>query len=84
MRENIDNNYLFVNGKEVYKFNARNENNNFPAQIYLENISNEFDRVGTEKVSFKGNAYAFLVDYDAIDKSNIFNIHKYLMIKSSV
>ena len=84
MRENIDNNYLFVDGKEIYKFKACNKNNNFPAQNYLENISNEFDRVDTEKVSSEGNVYDFSFDYNAIDKSNISNIHKYLMIKNSV
>ena len=84
LRENIDNNYLFVDGKEILKFKGCNKNNNFPAQNCLENISNEFDRVDTEKVSSKGNVYDFSVDYDAIDKSNISNIHKYLMIKNSV
>ena len=28
--------------------------------------------------------YDFLVDYNFIDKSDILNIHKYLMIKNSV
>ena len=32
----------------------------------------------------KGNVYAFSVDYSAIDKSNILNIHKYLMIKNNI
>ena len=30
------------------------------------------------------NVYDFSVDYVAIDKSNILNIHKYLMIKNSI
>ena len=28
--------------------------------------------------------YNFSVDYDAIDKSNILNIHKYLLTKNSI
>ena len=32
---NIDNSYLFVNGKEIYKFNASNKNVNFTSQICL-------------------------------------------------
>ena len=28
--------------------------------------------------------YDFLIDYNSIDKSNILNIHKYLMIKITV
>ena len=47
-------------------------------------MSNKFDYINSEEVSLKGNVYDFLVDYDAIDKSNILNIHKYIMIKSSI
>ena len=37
-----------------------------------------------EKISFKGNAYDFSVDYNSIDKSDILNIHKYLMVKNNI
>ena len=74
-----DNSYLFVNGKEIDKFKATNKNVNFPSQFCLGSISNKF-----EYVSLKGNVYDFSVDYVAIDKSNILNIHKYLMIKNSI
>ena len=40
---NSDNSYLFVNGKEIYKFKASNKNNNFPSHFCLENISTKFD-----------------------------------------
>ena len=43
-----------------------------------------FDSVDTGEVSSKRNVYGFSVDYDAIDKSNILNIHKYLMIKNNI
>ena len=33
-------------------------------------------------MSFKGIVYNFSVDYNAIDKSEILNIHKYLMVNS--
>ena len=78
-----DNSYLYVNGKKIYIFKASKKNNNFPSQFYLGSISNKFDHVDKE-MTFKGNLYDFLVDYDAIDKSNILNIHKYLMIKNSI
>ena len=45
-------------------------------------LSNKFDYVDSEEVSLKRNLCDFSVDYDAIDKSNILNIHKYLMNKS--
>ena len=81
---NDDNSYLFVNGKEIYKFKASNKNVNFPSQFCLGSTSNKFDNVESEEASFKGNVYDFSVDYGAIDKSNILNIHKYLMIKTSI
>ena len=37
---NSDNSYLFVNGKEIYKFKANNGNVNFPYGFCLESISN--------------------------------------------
>ena len=45
-------------------------------------LSNKFDYVDSEEVSLKRNLCDFSVDYDAIDKSNILNIHKYLMNKN--
>ena len=30
---NVDNSYLFVNGKEIFKFKADNKNVNFPTQF---------------------------------------------------
>ena len=81
---NSDNTYLFVNDKEIYKFKANNKNFNFLPQFSLGSIPNKFDYDDSEKVCFKGNVYDFSVDYDAIDKSNILRIHKYLMIKSKV
>ena len=81
---NSDNSYLFVNGKEICEFKTSNKNANFPSQFFLGSMSNKFDYIDSEEVSLKGNVYDFLVDYDAIDKSNISNIHKYIMIKSSI
>ena len=51
----------------------------FVLEAYLMNLS-----VNWEEVSFRGNVYDFSVDYGAVDKSNIFSIHKYLMIKNSI
>ena len=81
---NADNSYLFVNRKEIYKFKASNKNNNFPSRFCLGSISNEFDSDDLNEVSFKPNVHDFSVDYSAIDKPNILNIHKYLMIKNSI
>ena len=40
---NSDNSYIFVNGKEIYRFKASNKNNNFPTRFCLGSRSNEFD-----------------------------------------
>ena len=79
-----DNSYLFVNRKEIFKFKADNGNINFLSRFCLWSISNNFDYVESEEVSFKGNMYQFLVYYGAIDKYNILNIQKYLMIKNII
>ena len=75
---NADYSQLFVNGEEIYKFKASNENNNFPSQFCLGSISYKFNFVlvlaDTKKVSFKGNVYDFLVDSGAIDRSRFVNI----------
>ena len=48
---------------------------NFLIQFCPGSISNKLDYYKWEEVSFEGNVYDFLVDYDAIDKSEISNIH---------
>ena len=81
LHDNDDNSYLFVNGKEIYKFKADNKNVNFPTQFCLASISNKFE---SEELSFKGNVFDFSVDYDAIDISDILNTHKHLMVKNNI
>ena len=53
------NSYLFVNGKEIYKFKADNKIVNFPTQFCLESLSNKFE---SEELSFKRNIFDFSVD----------------------
>ena len=81
---NADNSYLFLNGKEIFKFKADNKNVHSPAQFCLESISNGFSAHECRQVSLNGIVYDFSVDYNSIDKSGIFNIHKYLMTKSNI
>ena len=78
-RYNADNSYLFFNGKEIFKFKPDNKNVNFPVQFCLASISNGFSATESREVSLNRNVYDFSVDYNSIDKSNILNIHKYLM-----
>ena len=81
---NADNSYWFVNRKEIFKFKADNKNVTFPIQFCQEIISNGFCAHESTEVSLNRNTYNFLVDYNSIDKSDILNIHKYLMNKNDI
>ena len=48
----------------------------------LGTISNKFYAIDSKEVSLKKNVYDFSLDYNSFDKSDILNIHKYLMIKT--
>ena len=63
---------------------ADNKNVNFPNQFYLGSISNGFSATGSREVSLNGNVYDFSVDYNSVDKSDITNIHKYLITKNNI
>ena len=79
-----DNSYLFVNGKEIFKFKADNKNVNFPTQFCLRSISNGFSTTESREVSLNGNVHDFSVDYYFIGRSDILNINKYLMNKNNI
>ena len=84
---NDDNSYLFVNGREIYKFKGSNKMIIFhlnSGSCVKYTLSNKFDYVDSEEISLKRNVHNFSVDYDAIDKSKILNIHKYLMNKNDI
>ena len=76
---NANNNYFLVNGKEIFKLKADNENVNFLTTFCLRSMSNE-----SIEVFLKGNADNFSVKYNFIDIFNITNIHKYLMTKNNI
>ena len=75
---------MLVNGKEISKFKSGNENFNFPTQFCLESISNGFSATESREVFLNRNVYEFSVDYNSIDKSDIMNIHKYLMSRNNI
>ena len=75
---------MFVNGKEIFKFKTDNKNVNFPTQFCLGSLSNGFSATESREVSLNGNVYDFSVDYNSVDKSDILNIHKYLIKKNNV
>ena len=80
MHYNGANSYLFVNGTEIHKFNAKDSGiNEIP--LCLGNISKEFSADNMKKRRLNRYVYDFSVDYDATVVDDILDIHKYLMKK---
>ena len=78
-----DNSYLFVNGKGVTKFKAKNsELIRYP--ICLGNLSKNYCTDSRKNTGFYGNLYDFSVDYSAISNDKILDIHAYLMKKNGI
>ena len=75
---------MFVNGKVICKSKANNRNVDFLNQFCLGSISNGFSDNESKEVSFKENVHDFLVDYKAIEKCDILDIHKYLTKKDDI
>ena len=63
-------------------------NVNFPTnKIALEtkiNKINKFSAINFREVSLKENVHDFSIDYNVIDKSNIWNFHQYLLVKNNI
>ena len=80
---NGDNSYLYVSGKEIHKFNAK-DSEIVPYPLCLGGLSKDFE-VGYMRASgLIGYVYDFSVDYDTIAVDEILDIHKYLMKKNGV
>ena len=47
-------------------------------------MSNGFRGAESSEVSLKENVYDFSVDHNAIDKSDILSIHKYLLVSNNI
>ena len=80
---NGDDSYLFVNGKEVIKFKAKDSK----IALYLlclGNISKDFDDKYMMSTGLNGYMYDFSVDYWTIANDKILDTHKYLMKKNNI
>ena len=80
---NGDNSYLFVNGKEICKFKAKDSEIS-PYPLHLGNISKDFSVDNMKKTGLYGQVHEFSIDYDAIANDKILDIHKYFMKKHSM
>ena len=64
------NNYLFVNGTEIYKFKAK-DSEIVATPLCLWNISKDWSLDNMKKTGFNRYVYDFSVDYDATDVDDI-------------
>ena len=75
------NSYLFVNGKEIHKFKAK-DSEIVVTPLYLGNISKDWSVDNMKKARLNRYVYDFSVDYNAAAVDDILNIHNYVMIKN--
>ena len=80
---NGDNSYLFVNGKEICNFKAK-DSEIVPFPLCLGNISKDFSVDNMKKTGLYGQVHEFSIDYKAIANDKILDIHKYFMKNHSM
>ena len=67
------NSYLFVNGIEIYKIEAK-DSETVATPLCLGNISKDWSVDNLRKTGFNGYVYDFSVDYDAVAVEDILDI----------
>ena len=80
---NEDNSYLFVNGKEIIKFKAKDPEI-VANPLCLGNISEAFSVANMKKTGLYGSFFDFSLDYRAIAVDDMLDIYKYLMKKNNI
>ena len=76
MHYNGSNSYLFVNGKEIHKFKAK-DSEIVATPLCLGNIPKDWSVDNMKKTGLNNYVYGFSVDYDAIAVDDILDIHDY-------
>ena len=74
------NSYLFINGTEIHKFNAK-DSKIVATLLCLGNISEDWSIDIMKITGLNGYVYDFSVDYNAIAFNDILDIRKYLIKK---
>ena len=80
---NDNNSYLFVNGKEIINFKAK-DSEIVPYPLCLGGLSKDFSPANTHKIGLEQYVYDFSVDYWAIANDKVLDIHRYLMKKNNI
>ena len=83
MHYNGANSTLFVNGKEIHKFKAK-DSEIVATPLCLGNISKDWTVHNMKKKRLNRYIYRFSVDYDTIAVDDILDIHKYLIKKNDM
>ena len=84
MHYNGANSFLFVNGKEIIKFKAK-DSNIVPRPLCLGDISKDWSTDNMKKTGFNGYVYDFSIDYNnVVTVGDIKDIHNYLMKKNNI
>ena len=83
MYYNGANRYLFVNGKEIIKFKAK-DSEIVETPLCLGNISEYWSVDNVKKTGLNGYVYDFSVDYRTVFTVLISKIHNSLMIKKNM
>ena len=74
---------MFVNGKEIHKFKAK-DSEIVATLLCLGSISKDWSQDYIKKTGLNGYIYDFSVDYDFIAVDEILDIHKYLMKRNNM
>ena len=77
------NSYLFVNGKKIHKFKAK-DSDIVATRLCLGNISKDCAIDNMKKTGLNGYISDFSVDYDAIAVDDLLDVHNYLMKKNNI
>ena len=81
---NGDNSYLFVNGKQELKFNAKDDQL-VKEKLCIGDLSDQWTTSESEKTGLHGNIYDFVVDNRAIvGVKPFYDLHRYLMAKHNI
>ena len=83
MHYNRDSSYLFVNGKEIVNFKAK-DSEITPYPLCLGGLSKDFAVGYMRATALAVYVYDFSVYYWAIANDKILDIHKYLMKKNDI
>ena len=77
------NSYLFVTGREMHKFKAK-DSKVVPSPLCLGNISKDWSADNMKRTGLTGYVYDFSADYNFIDADGIKKIHNSLMKKNGI